>query len=395
MKILLSNIGMLDAPYGSFLRTFYFAQELAEMGDEVTLLTTQRKGYRFPYQKIRRRNLTIIATPSFEPYKIRKFGYGPLQTLIRIIFALFNRYDIVHADSHRPVSSFPCIVHKLLKGSKFIAEWWDFNGRTGQFRNKAKIWKRTIGPIDIVLEKHIFGHADGVVVLSEFLEKKALEFGQDKTTVKIIWGGADCKGIEFVPDSAQYRSKLNIPSDKFVFMATGVGGDEILEYSPVFDALNQIYEHCSDFVFVKTGVPVSPAIKQKLISGNYLIEKGFVEYKDYQYLLACADTFVLLQEENDTNLARWPNCIGDYLAAGRPIIFNAYGELRHFAQLCQAGSVVIEMDNTKKLRHLLNKLIQDRIKMSNKYHEIRGFAESRFSWAQKASELRSFYSKFC
>ncbi len=76
-----------------------------------------------------------------------------------------------------------------------------------------------------------------------------------------------------------------------------------------------------------TGRKLSQETKQKYNIGNELYEFGWVDYKIYSEVLSCADLFLLLQKDNNINKARWPNKVGDYLAAGRPILVNKMGEL--------------------------------------------------------------------
>ena len=41
--------------------------------------------------------------------------------------------------------------------------------------------------------------------------------------------------------------------------------------------------------------------------------------------LQCVDVFFLFKEETLRSKAGWPNCIGDYLDCGRPVLLNPVG----------------------------------------------------------------------
>lgn len=393
MKILFSGIGLLDTPNAAFLRTFYFARELANKGHEVTLLTTQKSGYIFPYQKKFRDKLMIIAVPSLSPLKMRKFGYGIISIIIRVVYMLFHRYDIVHSDNHRPASSFPCKIHSKLKGSKYIAEWWDYFGRTGQYDSKSIFWKLSAGPFDNFLEKYTRKVADGVVVLSELLKERALELGHNETAVEIVWGGSDIQEIDFFSSTKLFREKFNLPEEKFIFMSTGMGPTEILEYRPFFEALNKLQKKRDDFIFARTGQPVPSNIKTELNLGNYFFEMGYVDYVDYQNVLACANMFVLIQFDNNKNKGRWPNCTGDYLAAGRPILFNDFGDLKKFKHDCPYASVVVDVNKIDSLSERINDILNNKSFDFKNRKQIRKFAEDQFSWKNRAEQLYKFYCK--
>ena len=50
-------------------------------------------------------------------------------------------------------------------------------------------------------------------------------------------------------------------------------------------------------------------------------QSNFQEEVSAAEKLACADVFILFKEQNETNIAGWPNKLGDYLMASKPIIY--------------------------------------------------------------------------
>ena len=392
LNILISNIGLLDAHNAAFLRSYYFAKALASFGHKVTFITTQRSGFHFPYKKMNRDDIEIYAVASLFPIKIRKFGYDLLPLLIRIMIIINKRFDIVHSDNHRPNSFLPCIIHRFFYKSKYIAEWWDYFGKTGQYDKKALIWKKTIGPIDNFLETYTKKKADGVVVLSELLYQRAINIPVPNNKIKIIWGGSDVETIKFYQSSIVNRSRFNLPADKFLFFSTGMGAVEILEYRPFFEALVALYKRRQDFAFVRTGSPVPDYIKNELKINNILLEVGFVDYSDYGTVLSCSDMFVLVQENNNKNKGRWPNCIGDYIAAGRHILMNLIGDLETFHKKHPIGTIVIERDKEQILETIIN-ILDNKTKYEKERKKIIDFAKVQFSWEKRARELENFYIK--
>lgn len=392
LKILLSSISLLDAPNGIFLRSFFMARELSENGNDVTLMVTQQKGCKFPFVKLKRDGVTIIAVPSLVPLKIRKFGYDFTQNIVRILYVIREEFQIVDSDSHRPAASIPCIIHRKLRGSKYIAEWWDYFGRSGQYENKQLLFKLTIGKIDNFLEKYTVKIADGVVVLAKLLKQRALALGQPGSRIETVWGGSDIRGIQFYESPETNRANFKIEKNKIIFMTAGVDTTQLYQYKTFIEALNILYKKRDDFLFVITGRPIPDCIKRNLKIGGYFREVGFVPYKDYGCLLSSANYFVVLQEDNNKNRGRWPNCIGDYLAAGRPIICNRVGEVHVAMDLHCDVFIEIELNELEAIKSCIEKILDNKPNGSHEYKKIRGFATNTFTWKHRATQLEHFFN---
>jgi glycosyltransferase involved in cell wall biosynthesis len=103
---------------------------------------------------------------------------------------------------------------------------------------------------------------------------------------------------------------------------------EVLDIEPFLEAFYALRRQGYNLIWFTTGKSVDESVRERFGIGDELTEFGWVDYKDFSGILSCADAFVLLQQENLKNDTRWPNKIGDYLAAGRPVLTNLHGELR-------------------------------------------------------------------
>ena len=76
MRILFIHYGTIDGGDScGFTRSYTLAASLARYDNDVIFLTTQRKGFKFPYQKEIRNNVTIFAYPEIFPQSFSKGGF--------------------------------------------------------------------------------------------------------------------------------------------------------------------------------------------------------------------------------------------------------------------------------------------------------------------------------
>lgn len=392
MKILISSGSIKDSPTGVFSRSYNLSKGLAQRGNNVTLLTTQNDEFVFPFLKQQREGVTIVSFPSLFKINFRKFGYDLLPIFLKSIYVLLKNYDIVHSDIHRPTSLFPCIIHRLIHKSLLVSDWQDITGPTGLYDRKSKYWKLTIGPFDNWLELYSKKISDGVIVLSEALKKKSIKLGIHSDSIFKLWGGSDIEKIQF-NDSLNINRKLfNISKDDLVIVFVGLSPQDYEENLTIFNLVQKINRDGVKLKIVRTGKPFSKKFKIKHKIDNELLEVGYVDDKNYGKLLGCANIFMLMQKGNNNNLARWPNVIGDYLASGRPIIANVIGELKDLEKIFPSAFIMIQSIEEKHLYTKFKEIYENKQKLENRYHNIRKFACSQFSWDLRAEELEKIYT---
>ncbi len=421
-RLLFCNTGMLDVPNGAFRRSYTLATELAAQGMEVTFLTTLpvKKNRTFPYYRERRDGMNVVAVPGMMPMKIRKFGYDPLAVLLRWMFAVWFRFDVVHGDGHRPAVVIPAMTQRWLYGALYVSEWWDLYGKGGFFDTKRRAWKWTVGRLDNALEQWAVRSADRLIVVSEELRGRAEElrggmarlqgreakmtdgdkmsgnFGQKDHLNPIlkVWGASDVNGIEFEPDPLRYRSFFGLPEQAVILMASGMGEKELRASKKLLDLIRTM-----DFEVVFVNIESKRELsdwRAEYVSEGVYQSVRCVDYSEYGKLLSCADAFVLLQEDSLKNRSRWPNCIGDFMAAGRPLICSPVGEVKQFCEsFADAVFVWSDEDSTRRgdfeafLWGILEKLKkQQGIKISD---SIRQNATETNGWKQKVGEVMKLY----
>ncbi len=253
MNVLISSISIKDRPTGVFSRSFNLAKGLVKLGNNVTLLTTKSKRSLLFNTEVRN-GVKIVSFPALSVLKFSKFGYSILNNMLRLFYIIFRKYDIVHADQHRPVSFVVCYIYRFFYRSTFlVCDWQDVFGKTGIYKYKSKFWKWTVGPLDNWLELFYIKKADGVVVLSEKLFQKAVQIrGKNKNIFK-LWGGSDTDSIKFARSNLVNRRKFHIPSDEFVIIFARLQAVDFEKNVKIFNVLKKLRKSGLKIVVAKTG----------------------------------------------------------------------------------------------------------------------------------------------
>jgi glycosyltransferase involved in cell wall biosynthesis len=386
LKILISHTSIYKkAGWG---RIFPLAVGLVKNGNRVTIITTNPKTSIFIKRKVVN-NVNIIIFPEIIPARISKMGFGFLSLFLKILYVLLNKFDVVQSDNgHRPLSGIPCRINKKLFGSIYIAEWYDWYGIGGQYDTKRKLFKLLLGRYELKYEIKDKRVADGVVVLSEVLRTRAEQIKPKDRIIK-IHGGADVSSIPFLKDNSQLKAKYNISSDTLTFGYITSNSYDLAEFSPLIKAIEKFDPSRKIKILIfgdssSIASQLNPNILEKFMF------MGWINFSNDYEKLQCVDIFFLFKEESLGNRAGWPNCIGDYLACGRPVMLNPVGEVIDFAKKHPFAFIETtrnEVDIYSKIQYVtknLHDLKEDGVL-------VRKLAEDVVSWESKSNELKDFY----
>ena len=386
MKILFAHFGVFEK--GGWGRTFPLAEGLAKLGNDVTIITTNPR-YSITFKRENINNVKIIIFPDIIPSKITSKGFGFISLFLKILYVIFNKFDIVHSDEgHRPQSGIPCRLNKKLHKAKYIAEWWDWFGKGGQYDSKSKYFKVLLGSYELKYEIKDKLYADGIIVLSEILKQRALSL---KPGIKIIkiHGGADIFKIPFIYNNSSLKEKYGIDKKIVTFGYIDALGQDIKELQPLIDSIIELN--------------LQSRVKLLLFGGGGLLANefpdqikdcirnfGWINYAvDYEKL-QCVDVFVLFKEDNLINRSGWPNCVGDYFACGRPILLNPIGEVVEFADKYPDGFFISTLSK-ESISKNLNFIMENQSILLKKGRINRIIAENEISWYNKSLLLNDFY----
>ncbi len=388
MNVLFLTKSVVD--YHGFIRNYELAKGLVRLGHKVTLIAAAKgwKGFRE-----KRNGVEIVTFFDFSPYKIKKGGLSVIDVISRLIFLMRNDFDMVFVDSgFRPVTGVPGHLYSKLKKVPYVCEWWDWLGKGGLYERKSKKYQYTLGVVDNYFEIADKRKADGIVALSTRLRQRALELGKSDDEICIIYGGSDIDTGDF-PSKKEARDKLGIPQNAKVVGFAGMDAQEIMDIRPFLEALPLLKQKHQEFKWFSTGGKIREDFVNKYNISDEYVEFGWVDYSKYKYCLACADVLLLVQENNLINQARWPNKLGDYMAAGRPVLATKVGEIEQFMNMYPENGIhLIEWDKNDVIKAL------DDLFTSETYSEQLGaanlcIAKNSFSWSKKAEQLNDFLLK--
>lgn len=390
MKILMSNCGIKNGP--NYSRTYCFAKELIKLGHEVTLLTAQNSNNIWPFKAELNDGVNVISFPDIIPKRFRRGGIGLFDVILRCLYAIGRDYDLVFADSgFRPAAGFPCWLYRLIKHKPYVCEWWDLNGRGGMWDLRSKMGRYTIGLYDSIMERFDKRIADGIVCLSNYLKDICIGMGIPNERVIVIHGGADIDRIKSI-EKELARKIINYPSHHPLIGFVGINDSEILNLRPFLQAMPLLKKQFPAIKWFGTGGSLSSRIIKQFSIGKEYIETGWLSHEQYNAYLSSADVLLCLLEDNVLNKARWPNKLGDYLSAGRPVLTTAIGEVSIFIEK-YPNSILMTEWNEKSVYRCIFDILSDTNKSKAIGENARNIAEIHYSWQSKARLLEDFLNK--
>jgi glycosyltransferase involved in cell wall biosynthesis len=387
MNILVSHYGIFEK--GGWGRTFLQARALAKTGHKVVLITSSSKNIIF-INKIRIDDVTIICFPDFLPKSITSKGFGIISIILKILYVTFKKFDLLLSDTgHRPSSGWPCIWNRFLYKGIYLSEWWDFFGEGGYYDKKNLLYKLILGRYEKKVEISNKKKADGVIVLSELMKKRAIECGIEERKIKIIHGGA-LIDILF-PRYIKKNRLINENYPTITFGYIGMADGEIEDLYPFLEAISKT-KYKPNILFNTYGSSISNKYIEQFNLKGIIQEKGWVNYFKNKELLDDVDIFILVMRNNLINCSGWPNKFGDYLALGKPILITPYGDLISFINIYQPG--IFEADYSEKsIEQAFANIFEhfNQNKLIEKGKKNREIAEKYLNWDVNANLIIDLY----
>lgn len=389
MKIIFSTYEAKEIG-GSYLRSLSLAEGLTKLGHKVTLWTSAKKISFFP--KISYENdVKIIESIGLFPYRFRKGGYDPCDILFRSLIILFSRCDVIHTFNHRPAASAPGAIKSFFcKQTKWFLDWADLWGKGGIADRRYGRFGWIPINLDHYFEQWFIKYAQYLTPISDDLVKKAIKIRNSKKNIFFLPIGANIDGIKpLKKDRARKKLSLPLKNKLLVYLYVGTY-DEIL-LAKTFIALNKIRSDVELLLLGPKNIDeFYKEFKNHPSSLKKVIHPGIVSRKILPYYLAAGDVMLMPFANKEINLGKFPNKLGDYLAAGRPIAANPTGEVKKLLTKENVG--ILASENPKKFAQAINQLIDNSEKMKALGGNARKVAKS-LSWKYVAQQLEKFYLK--
>ncbi len=260
---------------------------------------------------------------------------------------LIRRYRLqaVHARGHVPAAM--ALLLKKLLGTKLI---FDIRGLWAEEYEDAGIWARGSLPFRLTkaVEKQCVEAADGIVVLTErvrkvlFIDENAW-YPHYKAALQVIPCCADLSQIENLQDEREtLRRELNL-QDKTVLVYVGKFGGWYMQAEMV-DFFAQTRHQVPDLHFLVLTQSDPEMIRSEFARRN-VPESEFTILRSAPErvgaYLAASDVALSFIAAFPSKIASSPTKLGEYLAAGLPVVCNpGVGDVDLIIEEHHAGVIV-------------------------------------------------------
>jgi glycosyltransferase involved in cell wall biosynthesis len=369
---------------GTFDRAHSLGRHLANRGHHVTLFAGASA--RSAARKHWLNGVEVIEPFDPSSGRLRESGLSPFDTFSRIGRLGSIKCDLVHCFDHRPAVSIPGLWFSRQRRIPCLFDWADLWGQGGIAGERRKLSRCTLGMVDGFLEERVRRRADGLTVINTALKQRASQ--KFKAPIHLLPVGASSDLI--IPLSKnEMRNRLGLPLDVPIAIHTGLAPYDMAYMAQEFVQLLKWHPNA---LLVTTGrpFPVVERIMGEAGVGGQLAWIGMLNRERLTEAMACADVLLLPYRNRSVNLFRYPNKLGDYLSAGRPVVTNRTGDL---GQLVCDERVGLAADDTPGAFALAVKKLFDEPKLAEDTgRRGRALAENKLDWQFLAAGLERFYT---
>ena len=312
-------------------RSRIVAEGLVRRGHKVTLMVTANtEKWRFVDRE--EKGVRIVETPDLT-YGTLRSGWDPVNAIRRKgwLKRQGDTFDVAHLFETRPATIFPGLALRRRLGIPLVIDWIDWWGRGGIISMRRPWWyKMAFAGVETWFEERFRGHADATTVISYGLARRAVSLGVPEESIHHIRNGSDLRTFKPRP-IGEARDRLGLPKEKFLLGYAAQ--DTFFDLEPVLDALKMNVESGIDAGLVLSGN--APEGLKTSVHRKGLTERvrflGYLDWEDYPFFQSACDALVVPFPATVYNIGRWPGKFGEYVAAGRPVVFNPVGDLEDFA----------------------------------------------------------------
>lgn len=388
---------------GTYIRAFFLGKYLAKEGHEVSLLAISEKvTLRATKKLVDGVNVFLLPSVIFSapPHnlllnQLSRILSSCMQTLLYCILTIISDCDIFHSfDVVGPQNAVPTLLSRTACSSrvqdrKIFVDWDEWWGKGGVFSLYSGVYP-LIAPLLEFMEEKIPHYADAVTLLNETLRQRALWAGLEPENLFVIPTGADTESIRPL-NIHDAREKLNLPIENIIY--TQVGLLPLEAFKLLMLAHKEVLRSCPDALLLLMGRIEKGRldfVKSLNLTKN-VISVGWQPYDKYRLYLGASDVFLLPMQDSLYDRARNPLRLGDYLAAGRPIIATGLPEIKKIVGECGFPA---EPDDPMDFADKILQMIRDPDSRKEMGKRARELAETKYSWQILAKQLEKVYSHF-
>lgn len=376
--------------YRTWHRSGAFARELAKRGHSVTLMVVADHE-RWRFRESGEAGLRIVECPDLAFGRLRS-GWDPVCAWRRARWLARSprRYDVVHLFETRPATVLPGLWLAGRDRLPVVIDWNDWWGRGGLIEiNRPPWYPPLFGGFETFFEEHFRARADATTVISHGLAARAARLGVPQQSITHLRPGIDLERFTPAGDSA-FRKHLGFQDgDRVVGYSSQ---DTFFDIAPVLEGIRIARDLGCNLKLLVVGRHDRAFLRRLesfgLAQSTHIA--GFVSDQDYPRYLAAADFMAVPFPHTPYNIGRWPNKFGDYLAAGRPIVFNPHGDLRGFA--AEPPGIACAW-NSVEFADAFMALATDAGLRSRLGARARELAQTMFRWDERIDALEAVYAR--
>ncbi len=369
---------------GTYWRAFHLGRSLSRLGYAITLVATsssRRKGIKAYTQD----GINLIETPDLFSGSLRS-GWDPWNMLNRIYSLREKKFNLIHAFESRPTVIYPACYKARTNRAPLVIDWADWFGRGGSVEERPNPILRTIlRPVETYFEEHFRPSAQGNTVISTTLQEKALRLGINPQSIFLLENGSDTDRISPMP-KAMARQRLGIdPTIPLIGYMGAIFMQDAQLLAGAFDWVTTRSPAAYLAMIGRSPVDIRSLVRHP----QAVIQTGYVDDPDLNAYLAACDLLWLPLNDSNANRGRFPLKLTDYMAAGRPVVATAVGDVTTLIEDGHFG--LISTPDPEALARLTVQLLEDPHLQQQMGERARRLAESRFCWGAIAERLAQFY----
>jgi glycosyltransferase involved in cell wall biosynthesis len=322
---------------GSYQRAFSLGRALANRGHHVTLMAGRaRAGLRPLWSNVD--GVQLIQPTDFAPMRLRHGGLSPLGVLSRLLLAPSLENDLIHTFDHRPAVTLPGWLAGRRLNVSIVSDWADTWGFNGIAASRPWLERVTLGRVDDWAERAWRRRVDGVTAINHHLADLAKTLLPEGSPIILLPAGSN-SGSLAIPTKETARRSLGCSADDRIAAHIGFADyDESL----LVRTLGLLAAIEPALRILTTGRPPAGLAGSLGAQGRRDLWRhlGRIPYGRLGTVLSAADVLLLPYSDRPVNRGRLPNKLGDYLAAGRPIVTNPTGDVGLLVESEEIGMVV-------------------------------------------------------
>ena len=368
---------------GTFDRAHSLGRHLVERGHSVTLFAgaSSRAAPRSHLMN----GVEVIEAFDPLPGRARESGLSPFDVISRIRSLGSRKCDVIHCFDHRPAVSIPGLWSSRRRRTPLVFDWADLWGHNGIATERRLFGRLSLGALDDVLERRVRHAVSGLTVINTALQERAQKIFS--APIHLLPVGASSDLIKPL-SKTEMRTRFGLPVDASIAVHTGLAPYDMRYLA---DAFVHVAKQTPKALLVTTGRQF-PIVEQILAAAGYsdrLVWLGMLDRDQLTAAMACADVLLLPYTNRSVNVFRYPNKLGDYLSAARPIVTNRTGDLGELVRREQVGLAV--EDTPEAFAAAVIQLFENPQLGCELARRGRDLAETRLDWRFLAAGLEGFY----